>query len=301
VVVADGRATSGLGHLSRSAAVAAALRSRGLTVACAALGAERDLKRDVDWVAVPNLAGCPPPRTRGAVVLDSYDVAPGAVRSVFPVARLVVMHDRGIAPGEADLVVSVSAAPAPGVLAGPKYACLRPAFWGLPPSVEDPSRMSVLVTGGAGAAPIDLAAAVADEGPGLDVVVVEGPLAVVRSPLRGRVRTVSAPASLLELLRDAGLVITAAGQTLLEALACGKPTIALITAENQRRQAEIVAAAGAAILVDPPEVPKVAGAAAGLAADPATRDRLSHAAQRVVDGYGALRVAFAIAALIADG
>lgn len=92
-------------------------------------------------------------------------------------------------------------------------------------------------------------------------------------------------------LADADLVLTAAGVTLLESLALGRPTVAVILAENQRRAAGGAAAADAAIVgVEA----KAAGLAAELAGDLERRRSLSAAARNLVDGRGAGRVAEAI-------
>jgi spore coat polysaccharide biosynthesis predicted glycosyltransferase SpsG len=83
----------------------------------------------------------------------------------------------------------------------------------------------------------------------------------------------------------ADVVITAAGQTALEAVATGAATIALPLVDNQRRNADALAAAGAAIVSDM-TIP-------GYEA----RGELARRGQTAVDGYGALRIAFRLAGL----
>jgi spore coat polysaccharide biosynthesis predicted glycosyltransferase SpsG len=94
---------------------------------------------------------------------------------------------------------------------------------------------------------------------------------------------------LLDHLLAADIVITAAGQTALEAAATGAATVAIPFVDNQRRQAARLAEAGAAIAAEPH------GAVA--AARKLDRAALAQAGQAAIDGYGALRIAFAIAAL----
>lgn len=106
------------------------------------------------------------------------------------------------------------------------------------------------------------------------------------------VRTTS---GLVPELAGADLVVTAAGVTMLEALALARPTVAFILAENQRLYAEGVARAGAAVVC---ELSRVADAAAGLAADPDRRRTLSAAAGDLVDAHGARRVAEELRTLV---
>jgi spore coat polysaccharide biosynthesis predicted glycosyltransferase SpsG len=299
VVVADGGAGSGLGHLSRSGAVSSALRARGRTVACFALGADEVVTHDVEWLPAALLRECAPPRLGGAVVLDSYRTPMSEALRFAGGTHLVVMHDRGEAIGDAEVVVSLTGEPGAGLLAGPAYACLRPAFWGLPTAVESGDVESVLVTTGAGEAPFEIAAAIKARLPGIAVSAVVGPFAAASSFPTG-IHAVVAMSSLLEALRMADVVVTAGGQTLLEALACGKPTVAIVTAENQQEQVQFLATNGAAVAIDPPSPFAVAEAVARLVADHEKRRQISISGRELVDGFGALRVGFAIDQLIAE-
>ena len=76
------------------------------------------------------------------------------------------------------------------------------------------------------------------------------------------------PADAAPELEAADFVVCAAGQTMLEALATARPVVAVVTAENQRAQADAVA--GAVVLAEAEDAP---AAAAGLAADHARRKR----------------------------
>jgi spore coat polysaccharide biosynthesis predicted glycosyltransferase SpsG len=96
---------------------------------------------------------------------------------------------------------------------------------------------------------------------------------------------------------EADLVVTAAGQTMLEAVATGAPTVALPLVENQARQAELLAERGAVRLVSSEDVSELTSAAVELARSTDARRALSANGQAAVDGYGALRVAYHLARL----
>jgi hypothetical protein len=90
-------------------------------------------------------------------------------------------------------------------------------------------------------------------------------------------------------LEAADLVVSGAGQTMLEALATARPVVAVVVAGNQRAQAEAVK--GAALVCDAEGAPD---ATAGLAGDAGRRAELSARAAELVDGQGAHRVAGAL-------
>jgi UDP-2,4-diacetamido-2,4,6-trideoxy-beta-L-altropyranose hydrolase len=96
------------------------------------------------------------------------------------------------------------------------------------------------------------------------------------------------------------LAISGAGQSLLERLALGIPTLAIAVAENQRPALAGVVAEGAAVdLGDPCQesIETIAAQIAGIASCHDQRAALSHAALRLVDGRGAERVARRLAEL----
>jgi spore coat polysaccharide biosynthesis predicted glycosyltransferase SpsG len=300
VVVADAGAEAGLGHVSRSGAIALALLCRGFTVRCCALGAEEPLTQGMKWMPITASA-----ELHGAdedvAVVDSYR-ATGEELAALGVGRpLVVLQDWTEPPGAAALVVSASGAASEEDerhLYGLRYACLRPTFWGLPRREPCADVGRVLVTigaGDAGGAGAELAAAARASVPGARIRFVVGPYAEVGAP--EGVEVVRGSKNLLDELLTADLALAAGGQTLLEAVACGTPTAAVEVAENQRRQIRQLEAAGA---VEPVE--NTAGAERvlrALADDPRRRAELATRGQEAVDGYGALRVAYRIARLVA--
>jgi spore coat polysaccharide biosynthesis predicted glycosyltransferase SpsG len=281
-MVADGGPRVGLGHLARSSAVAVGLQVRGVEVRAYAYGADAPRTVDgIEWVPYER-------RPAGPIVLDSYTL-PAA-----ELAPLAVFHDEGELPDAALVIKSGAAVPDPHVLAGLRHAPLRAPYWGLPERTVRESVQRVLVTTGGGAlvaAGVQLAAVARDALPGASVALVRGPLADFEPP--SGVEVVHAPASLLDELRAADVVVSAAGQTALEAAATGVATVALALAHNQRPQANALADAGAAVVCEPEQVGDTL-----RALDAARRAALAEAGQRAVDGFGALRIAFRIAELL---
>lgn len=202
-----------------------------------------------------------------------------------------------------DLRVDLLVDPSPGaraaahraakrVLAGPDYIPLDHAVALLSPRPVGPAVDVVLVatgaadTAGAGAG---MAAALVALLPATEVRMAVGRWSAPTVPpgvVPVRTETGLGPA-----LAGADVVVTAAGVTLLESLALGRPTVAVVLAENQRQAAAGAEAVGAAIVTD---VHDAATAAAALAGDLEGRRSLSAAARHLVDGRGARRVAEAI-------
>ena len=303
MLVADAGEQAGLGHISRSTAVAVALRCRGIETRCYAHGAAEPLERDgVRWAP---LGGERLPDSPGGVlVVDSYLLPSDELARAAGSARLVVMHDYGSVPEDAALVVSAAAPPSDagsGRLSGLAYAALRPVFWGLPARELRDHVEHVLVTTGSGnfaEVGCELAEAVGNELPGVRVTLVRGPHGTIDVP--SGIELLDGPDSLLEPLLATDLVVTAGGQTMLEAATAGTPCVALPLVDNQRRQALRLAGLGAVRLVDPPSVSEVAAAASELAREPEARREMSREGQHGVDGYGALRVAFHIGRMVSQ-
>ena len=284
-LVADGGPDAGLGHVSRCSALAVALRCRGIRTACLVNGSDEPLECDrITWTPLADVVNA------DALVLDSYRLS--GMQSDLP---LVVFDDAGESPAGAALVVDASGAPGVGDvrrLVGFRHACLRSPFWGLPEREAAPEVRSVLVAAGSGGAADELAAAAREALSEADVRVLRGPYAPEAATGDD---VIHAPASLLELLLGADLVVTGAGQTMLEAAAAGAPCVAVALAENQRRQGRRLAAEGAVRFVEAADA--VRPAIHALAADDRARAALARRAQQVVDGLGALRVAFRVAEL----
>jgi UDP-2,4-diacetamido-2,4,6-trideoxy-beta-L-altropyranose hydrolase len=296
LLIADGGEQAGLGHISRSSALAVALRCRRYEVECRLYGGGQPIERDgVAWIPLQDISES---GDANVLVLDSYRVPASAVQSVAGATPLVVMHDHGDLPLTPALLVSTARpwSDEPPRLAGPAYACLRAPFWGIAPRRIDHNVRSVLVVTGAGGGNLgsELAFALGDALPEAKVTLVRGPYAPA---VPADVSALEGADLLLEPLLAADLVVTGAGQTLLEAAATGAPSVALPLVDNQRRQARALADEKAVCLVDPPTVSAAVAAARGLADDLEARCRLARHAQETVDGFGALRVAYHVAVL----
>jgi spore coat polysaccharide biosynthesis predicted glycosyltransferase SpsG len=293
-VLADAAPSAGWGHLSRAAGLVTALKIRNVRVAAHAFEAPTLVERDgIGFEPVTSLGSLP--GNPSAIVLDSYRISVPAARAAHPMARIVAMTDVAATRG-ADLVVSV--APIERVeqngLVGTEYACLRPAFWNLPEPRRRVRVETVLVA--PGSAPdvdgVSIAEALTAAVPGVRVSV------VATAPVRteSNLHVMVNPPDLVAPLARADLVITAAGQTMLEAAASGTPTVAVVTAENQRRQAEVMLGLGAVRLVD--SGAEAVQEAKALVAAPSSLSELSRRGREAVDGLGALRVAERISALV---
>jgi len=277
--------------------LAAALRERGIRVSCLANGAHREFERDgIRWEAF--LGTDRPSASAAVIVLDSYRLDEGVAAGLAPGARLVVMHDCGEPPESASLVISVAGDPSQAAadrLTGPKYACLRPMFWDLPPrEVRVVAEIVFLATGAGdpGGRSMELAAAVQAAAPGSRVSVLRGPQAQ-HLPAPEGVEVVETPDSLLGQLIRADLVVTAAGQTMLESMATGAPTVAFPLVANQQPIAARLAGLRG-IEMSQADAASIARAVQAVASDHALRTDLAGRSQSLVDGQGARRVADAI-------
>jgi spore coat polysaccharide biosynthesis predicted glycosyltransferase SpsG len=279
-----------------------ALATRGLTCDCRAVGAAADLQRDgVSWRATARLADLAPVAGQPAVV-DTYTASEDLLSGLAARVPLVLLRDADGDPAFDALVVNVGSSPQQGtgsVLAGPRYACLRPRYWGLPTRRLDDRVASVLVTTGSGdlgATAIALASAAHRALPDARISLVRGPHAG-RDPSPDGVEEIRAPATMLPLLVGADLALVAAGQTLLETLAVGTPSVVVAPVGNQVRQATQLAEAGAVELVNALDEDEIEERVRRLAADPARRRQMTAEGQRLLDGYGALRVAYLVDAM----
>lgn len=302
LMIADAGPGSGLGHLARCSALAAALGTRGVRCDLLASGAEQPPHAPLEWRAAPDvrvLAGSAP----ALLLLDSYRLDPQDVRAWFRPRRQVTLHDAGPLPAASDLVLTTDPALAgtqPNVIGGSELTCLGPGFWGLPPAPSPAPRIRrVLVTTGGsdpGGYAVPLAEVTARSLPGAAVSLVRGPQASFPDPVG--IRVLERPPSLLGAMLEADLVVSSAGSSLLEALACGTPAVAILLAGNQRPKASALADRGIVRLVEAGDEATLAALLARLDRDPSDRARQATLGQQEIDGYGALRVAYRLAALL---
>lgn len=267
-----------------------------------ALGLERPLRLDgVDWTPAATPAELDAP-SAGALLVDSYVLGADDLATLAEAAPLAVLHDFGDHAAAASLVIDVGAAgeDSRSRLCGPRYACLRSMFWGVPErTVRETVSHVVVSTGGGdlGSASTALAETTRDALSGARVSLIRGPYAEAEPP--AGVEVIQSPEHPAAILATADLAVTAAGQTLLEAAAMGTPSIAVPVVENQRRNALRLAEGGAVRLVEQAGAP-LAAALGELAEQPRLRRELAIRAQAAVDGFGALRVAFRLEQLAGE-
>jgi len=274
----DDGVAAGLGHRRRMETLAAALTDLGCTCALLPTGA-LDGSGDI-------------------VVVDSY----ARRADQLGLAPVVAIDDL-----ERDLAVDLVVDPCPGatvtasgraraVLAGASYAPLDRRLPATPTRPPRGGRQDILVaTGGADREGhgFTLAGAIAAHfGSRHGVRLAVGPGATPGTA--SGVELVHRSDGIAPELGRADIVVTAGGVTLLEALALGRPTVALALYDNQRRQVRGAAALGAALMVEPDGVVDAVDA---LVASLDTRCALSSRARAAVDGHGARRVAEAVIGL----
>lgn len=279
-VIADGAPGNGLGHLARCSAIAAGLKARGLEVTALAYGATVAQSLDgIVWEPYDR------PAAPDAIVLDTYTMPEAERAALAAGAPLAFIHDIGAVPPGTALVIGAG---------GLRHACLRAPFWGLPERTVRERVERVVVTTGGGS--------LRNHGPALanaartafrtaTVTLVRAAGADFEAP--DAVEVLDSPPSLLDVFLAADVVVTAAGQTSLEAAATGAATVALPLVDNQQNNADALAEANAALITTPEGLP-----AALASLDLERRIALARDAQAAVDGYGALRIAYRVARLI---
>lgn len=200
------------------------------------------------------------------------------------------------------------------LLTGSEYALLRPSFAAARPTSLDRRRRSgklerILVSLGAtdpGNHSFMALQAIAKSGLPLTVDVVLGSAAQHRGAVAAEIESMHQDVelhieatNLPELMTHADLAIGAAGTSTWERCCLGLPSLMLVVAENQRRIAARVAAAGAARLVSAgPDslVDEIAAALIGLSDDGAALADMSAKAAAICDGRGGDRLGLALTA-----
>ena len=195
-------------------------------------------------------------------------------------------------------------------LLGLRYAMLRPEFTDARRvDRQQPPRASrVLLTMGA-ADPHDLTSKVIEalsdlDVPELDVAVIVGAAnphasSVLEQAESVGFRVVQDARNMSQLMNDSDVAVSSAGTTLWELCCLGVPTITLEIAENQSRTATAIERAGITVNLGwHAAVSKVdiREEVVALVSDQAVREKMSKAAQELVDGGGAARVVSAMLA-----
>jgi spore coat polysaccharide biosynthesis predicted glycosyltransferase SpsG len=323
VLVTEGGADVGLGHVSRCLAIARAAVAAGARATFVAapeprvealIGALPAPVVALPWTTEPAAAlAALRDLTPDAIVVDSYKATPDFLRALGGLgAPVVAVDDTAERALPVDAVVngSIAAETLPyrrtadtAWLLGPRYAPLDPAYAGLP---ERPARARVdrvLVTLGGGLNTADVVAVVRAADAVLrdaTVDVAVGSFAADAPELDAAVRASANRVvvhrdrfGLCDMMLAADLAVCGAGMTLYELAAAGTPAITVCIADNQRPNAEAFARAGAAPAGGWSRDP---GLAAGVAQslrtllDAPARADVARRAHRLVDGRGAERV-----------
>ncbi|MDA3951681.1 MAG: UDP-4-amino-4,6-dideoxy-N-acetyl-beta-L-altrosamine N-acetyltransferase [Spirochaeta sp.] len=288
----------GLGHLTRCDALATAVAEDGdeaeLIIACP-IGSEwlsqrapttrwRHVPWNTDLAALRTVVDSPD-EAIDVVLVDSYEISP-EVRSYIDtvIEYPVYFDDTGGNVPERGIVVNGS----PGadrvgypvrsgltVLTGPRYQVVRQAFWDLPKRESTATVRTVgIMLGGTDhrsriAEVVSSVREIVPERISLVVIGHTDPEHTIQGvKYTGRLSA----AGIRDTLRKIDVLISAAGQTVAEAVACGTPTVTVQTAENQRYNVEGWARTGCTVH-------------AGTIGDPDLPGRLGIALQEVNDRY----------------
>lgn len=325
-VLCDAAAATGLGHFVRSSALAAQLSAAGadvhLLLPSDSLPGAVDSARAAGWTVVVGewqpgevvaLTG-----PGGVAVVDSYRVdgpwLTGLHRGLGAAgASLAVIDDQADREFSADVVLNQNVGAArfayPGagrVLAGPRFALLRPQF---PASraaalasaerLPDVPATVLVLFGGTDAGGM---AGVAAEAAGRAF-----PEAEVRAVLPGGPGTAPAGVTYLapvetihEQMLAADLVVTAGGTTLWELCCLARPAAVIAVAANQQPAYDVLRGSGAILPAgrEPVrDVAELAGRLRSLVAPPGTLRAVARHAAEITDGHGCERVAGILAEL----
>lgn len=330
-VRADASTTLGSGHVMRCLTLAAVLRARGAEVVffCAEQPGDRCTYIERQSFRVVRL----PAFTDAAadlrhmqaaladeavfdwLVVDHYRLDAAWERGMrHSAAHILVIDDLADRSHDCDLLLDSSPAadsaqryagllpPACRTLFGPRYALLRPEFAaGRTRRERRGALRRVLVTfGGSDPANLTVRALEAMESCGdlaVDVVVGSGNPHIAqieahcaRLPQACLHRDAD---NMAQLMAEADLVVGAGGSTLLECCCVGVPALTVCGADNQHRNCDALAAAGAHFYLGEAEVVQVADIAVALAflrRVPELRAHVAEQASGLCDGRGALRV-----------
>lgn len=253
------------------------------------------------------------------LVVDHYERgAPFAQALRGWAARIMTFDDAGTNPDWADIVADFTPSEGDPIflsrsgklnLRGPSWSPLDRRFHALRLDLPAPNRTvdRILISAGAMDAAdatsgvLDALASIGFDGsvdialtsvaPHLDHVRKKAQLA----PFDAQLHVDSA--HIPELMAAADLIVGAGGTSSWERACLGKPSLVLIVADNQMRNAAALEQRQAAVVIDARagiEMPALAEALRGLLTDRKKRKELGHHALALTDGLGAGRLALAI-------
>ncbi len=305
--------SQGGGHVSRSGALALALKSHcPVTMVLDHDSFDARGRLEAAGLSCTTTGEEGPGPWAGAVV-DGYRFERSELGSIASKARPVVWFDDFLDPPEiADLVINamcgdsgseIKGRPA---LLGPRYALIDPRFAVLPGRDRTRPVEKILISFGrldpdnaAGKCLRALALLAADGIAAKVILMVSAAsphIATLREEAAGmaNVSVATEHADMLSRLGDCDLVVGAGGVSLLERMAAGVPSASLIIADNQRLSVEGAAASGGTLCVGDARTmsPKdIAAAIRPLLTNPELRRDMALAGRRLIDGMGPKRVA----------
>lgn len=330
----DAGPSAGLGHLQRCLALAAALRDQNLDVAFVVPAGAKVMAARVmaleysiatathdGWSrdAIADVYRKAAEQQAALIVFDADGDRLSHVAGGGRHTPVCIIDDNGARSLTADVIVNGNVhAPAltyPGIdqgrcLLGPKFMMLPRPYWRAAhaPIRTPASRLLVTLGGGEGLGlwP-DLLDALAGVPAHWSVTAVLGPFVQETGAVQAAVRAFSARGivkrgvpSLADDISQADVVLTAAGQTLYELAALGRPAVAIPLAANQLPQLAAFERAGTAVsagpLGDAAIVEKAVHILCELGDNPDRLRRMAAAGPQLVDGQGAIRVARVLSA-----
>jgi UDP-2,4-diacetamido-2,4,6-trideoxy-beta-L-altropyranose hydrolase len=309
IVLTEGGADVGLGHVRRCLTLAAALRNEGVECTFHVRGgsavSELVARENFPVNAVEDfhehVEGAP------AVLIDSYRVADDLFSLRIPTVVIDDLADRRlpvdvvINPGAGAESLSYIARDDTRLFLGVRYALLRPQFaQPLDREIRERLETIMITLGGSdhGSLAVDLVRWTRDRLPQATVDVIAGPFFQHLDELRAfDVRVKTDVRDMRSLMLGCDLAISSGGQTLYELAATGTPAIALATADNQRRNIAALAAAGTIVTLDE-RTPAAFARAFTCVSDVNVRRGMSRRGRELVDGRGAERAAAEIARLV---
>jgi len=316
----------GLGHINRCIGIAHALRAEGWDVAFLSTSGEQMAPQlIVDAFPCYDFPFCEADiaaAIEGATMLivDNYRADIGRLAELRNNRNwlLCALDDAGDRALPVDLVVNGSlssegfdykALGAKEVLLGTEFQVIRRDLLGKKiseKSRQEPRRLLVTIGGGD---PLNIGGNLLDflenricrDFPNVEIDFVVGPFAEIpRLPLLPAVRCHYCPVGMTELIAEADVAVSAAGQTLLELLYCGVPTVAICMAENQKANIEALVKSRCALQVKQPTTPEwqeeLEKGVRLLLETAELRGDLSVNGARLIDGKGATRLASRIVA-----
>lgn len=302
---ADGGLGVGLGHLGRCTALAHAFRKLGGKPVLLDLAPQCR-----PWARAQGLSWTGASAARWDLVVgDSYRLTKaGWARLRRHGRRLLVIDDFGTFSGPCDWILNghvYASRPllrnpiGASLLLGPAFLPLRREYW-KPARLRRASgrikRVLVTMGGGASAAAAARAAEIAAEVlPHAEIQAIAGPFSNAAGRAVANVAWQRELPSLRAALEDSDVVICNGGQTMYEAAFAGTPALAARLARNQEGNLRGLTAAGCALALGGPALPRyallLAAALRRLDRSPALRRSMGDAGRTLIDGRGALRVA----------